>query len=104
MFRRHPISTRTDTLFPYTTLFRAVHSTKILNARGEPIAIVSVLHDLTQVAENERLARALKTLNEGLEQRVRDATIELEERNRQLEWQSAELEKASRLKIGRAHV
>jgi PAS domain S-box-containing protein len=75
-----------------------VHSTKILNARGEPIAIVSVLHDLTQVAENERLARALKTLNEGLEQRVRDATIELEERNRQLEWQSAELEKASRLK------
>src|SRR3546814_15212730 len=25
MYRRPPISTRTDTLFPYTTLFRSVH-------------------------------------------------------------------------------
>src|SRR3546814_15501817 len=25
MFRRPPISTRTDTLFPYTTLFRSAH-------------------------------------------------------------------------------
>src|SRR3546814_14327887 len=25
MIRRPPISTRTDTLFPYTTLFRAIH-------------------------------------------------------------------------------
>src|SRR3546814_14667806 len=24
MIRRHPISTRTDTLFPYTTLFRSI--------------------------------------------------------------------------------
>jgi signal transduction histidine kinase len=75
-----------------------VLSTKILNPRGEPIAIVSVLHDLTQFVENQRLARELQTLNEQLEQRIRDATTELEERNRQLEWQSAELAKASRLK------
>src|SRR5687768_9974392 len=75
-----------------------VLSTKILNPRGEPIAIVSVLHDLTQFVENQRLARELQTLNEQLEQRIRDATTELEERNRQLEWQSAELGKASRLK------
>jgi PAS domain S-box-containing protein len=75
-----------------------VGSTKILNAHGEPIAIVSVLHDLTQVAENQRLARELQMLNEQLEGRVREATLELEERNRRLEWQSAELEKASRLK------
>src|SRR3546814_1754003 len=26
MFRRHPISTRTDTLFPYTTRFRSVRA------------------------------------------------------------------------------
>src|SRR3546814_8594661 len=26
MIRHHPISTRTDTLFPYTTLFRAIHA------------------------------------------------------------------------------
>jgi len=75
-----------------------VFSTKIMNARGEPVAIVSVLHDLTQVAENQRLARELQLLNEQLEERIHRATVELEERNRQLEWQSAELEKASRLK------
>ena len=75
-----------------------VHSSKIVNARGETTAIVSVLHDLTQFSENQRLAAELSTLNEQLEDRIRLATIELEERNKQLEWQSSELEKASRLK------
>ncbi|MGH7504272.1 MAG: histidine kinase dimerization/phospho-acceptor domain-containing protein, partial [Longimicrobiales bacterium] len=75
-----------------------VLSSKILNARGEPTAIVSVIHDLTQSEENERLALELKQLNEELEDRIRQATVELEERNRRLEWQSFELEKASQLK------
>jgi PAS domain S-box-containing protein len=75
-----------------------VVSSKILNSRGEPSAIVSVIHDLTQVVENERLARELRQLNEELEDRIGLATLELEERNRRLEWQSRELEKASRLK------
>ena len=75
-----------------------VLSSKILNARGEPTAIVSVVHDLTQAEENERLARELQQLNEQLEDRIRQATLELEERNRRLEWQSFELEKASQLK------
>jgi PAS domain S-box-containing protein len=73
-------------------------SSKVLDARGEVSAIVSVIHDLTQVVENERLAAELKQLNEELEDRIRLATMELEERNRRLEWQSRELEKASRLK------
>jgi PAS domain S-box-containing protein len=75
-----------------------VASSKILNGRGEPIAIVSVVHDLTQAEENERLARELQQLNDQLEERIRRATLELEERNRRLEWQSFELQKASRLK------
>ena len=75
-----------------------VHSSKIVNARGETTAIVSVLHDLTQFSENQRLAAELRAFNEQLEDRIRLATIELEERNKQLEWQSSELEKASRLK------
>jgi signal transduction histidine kinase len=37
-------------------------------------------------------------LNDQLEERIRRATVELEERNRRLEWQSYELQKASRLK------
>ncbi len=83
----------TDTEFPVEVV-----SSKIMNSRGEPSAIVSVIHDLTQVVENERLARELSELNEELENRIRTATLELEERNRRLEWQSRELEKASRLK------
>ncbi|MGH7482445.1 MAG: ATP-binding protein [Longimicrobiales bacterium] len=75
-----------------------VVSSKILNPRGEPTAIVSVVHDLTQAAENERLARELQELNDDLEQRIERATEQLAERNRQLEWQRQELEKASRLK------
>ncbi len=75
-----------------------VVSGKILNERAEMTAIVSILHDRTRVVENERLAAELAHLNEGLEDRVRAATAELEERNRQLEWQSRELERAYRLK------
>ncbi|HEV2129676.1 MAG TPA: ATP-binding protein, partial [Longimicrobiaceae bacterium] len=75
-----------------------VVSGKILNERAEMTAIVSILHDLTKAVENERLAAELAHLNEGLEDRVRAATAELEERNRQLEWQSRELERAYRLK------
>ncbi len=71
---------------------------KILNESGEPQAIVSVLHDLTQQAENERLYQELKRFNEELADRVRVATQDLEAQNRRLLWQSSELEKASRLK------
>lgn len=60
--------------------------------------VVCVVHDLTQAMENARLAAELTQLNAGLENRVRDATGELAERNRQLEWQSEELERAYRLK------
>lgn len=75
-----------------------VVSSKIFDARGEAVAIVSVLHDLTQVVENERLARELRKLNDGLEERIARATEELDAHNRRLEWQSRELEKASRAK------
>jgi PAS domain S-box-containing protein len=75
-----------------------VVSSKISDHRGQVTAIVSVLHDLSAVVENERLARELQVLNEGLEERIRLATEELEERNRRLEFQSRELQKASRLK------
>jgi PAS domain S-box-containing protein len=75
-----------------------VVSSKILDSRGEPRAIVSIVHDLVQLVENERLARELGQLNADLEGRIRRATTDLEERNRRLEWQSFELERAYRLK------
>src|SRR3546814_16708575 len=36
MIRRPPRSTRTDTLFPYTTLFRSVHNNARLRGLGQP--------------------------------------------------------------------
>ena len=75
-----------------------VVSGKIMNERGEPIAIVSVLHDLTKQVENERLYDALKRLNSELEQRIREATADLAEQNARLQWQSQEVERANKLK------
>ncbi|PYO80243.1 MAG: histidine kinase [Gemmatimonadetes bacterium] len=75
-----------------------VVSGKILNRRGEPLAIVSVLHDLTEQAENERLYEELKTFSSQLEERIQAATADLAEQNTRLQWQSRELEKANRLK------
>lgn len=71
---------------------------KIVDRRGEPLAIVSVLHDLTEQAENERLYEELKNSSNQLEARVRAATADLGEQNVRLQWQSRELEKANRLK------
>jgi PAS domain S-box-containing protein len=75
-----------------------VVSGKILNRRGEALAIVSVLHDLTEQAENERLYEELKTFSSQLEERIQAATADLAEQNTRLQWQSRELEKANRLK------
>jgi signal transduction histidine kinase len=75
-----------------------VVSGKIRNDRNEPIAIVSVLHDLTQQADNERLYEALKQLNAELEGRIAAATADLAQQNERLLWQSDELGKANKLK------
>ena len=71
---------------------------KILDRHDHPIAIVSVLHDLTEQVENERLYHELKQFSGDLEARVRAATADLADQNIRLQWQSRELEKANRLK------
>jgi len=81
-----------------TNLPVEVVSGKVKNERGEPIAVVSVLHDLTKQVENERLYDALKKLNSELERRIRDATADLAEQNARLQWQSQEVERANKLK------
>jgi PAS domain S-box-containing protein len=75
-----------------------VVSGKIFNQRGEPLAIVSVIHDLTKQVENERLYDELKMSSSLLERRIGEATADLAEQNQRLQWQSRELEKANRLK------
>src|SRR3546814_10183676 len=49
MIRRPPRSTRTDTLFPYTTLFRSNHA----KLRRNP-AIFALLHDICMSAGKTR--------------------------------------------------
>ncbi|HEX6964534.1 MAG TPA: ATP-binding protein [Gemmatimonadaceae bacterium] len=71
---------------------------KVMNERGEPLAIVSVLHDLTKQVENERLYLELKRFSAELEDRIRLATADLEAQNLRLQWQANEIEKAYRLK------
>jgi len=73
-------------------------SGKVKNERGEPIAVVSVLHDLTKQVENERLYEELKRFSSQLEARIRAATADLGEQNKRLQWSSRELQKANRLK------
>jgi PAS domain S-box-containing protein len=91
---------RMTLVFPRTGLELPVEvvSGKVKNERGEPIAIVSVLHDLTKQVENERLYEALKRLNSELEERIREATADLAEQNARLQWQSQEVERANKLK------
>jgi PAS domain S-box-containing protein len=91
---------RMSLLHPRTGLELPVEvvSGKVKNERGEPIAIVSVLHDLTKQVENERLYEALKRLNSELEQRIREAIADLAEQNARLQWQSQEVERANKLK------
>jgi PAS domain-containing protein len=73
-------------------------SGKILDEKGALAAVVSVVRDKSGEVENARLATELGRLNEVLEERVREAVAELSQRNRELEWQRRELERAYRLK------
>jgi PAS domain S-box-containing protein len=70
----------------------------IRDGDGAPVAVVSILHDLTQETEKAALAAELARVNAGLEQSIREATAELQEQNRQLAWQGQELERAYRHK------
>ena len=73
-------------------------SGRIRDRDGATVAIVSILHDLTQEVENARLAAELARVNQGLEASILAATAELQEQNRQLAWQGQELERAYRHK------
>src|SRR2546427_496845 len=59
---------------------------------------VTILHDLTQARERERLYAELKRASEQLEDKVREATAELVRQNELLRRQAFQLEQASALK------
>src|SRR5213594_3464994 len=71
---------------------------KVFSQQGELIGIVTILHDLTQARERERLYAELKRASEQLEDKVREATAELVRQNELLRRQAFQLEQASALK------
>jgi signal transduction histidine kinase len=73
-------------------------SAKLLSKHGEDTGVVTILHDLTDAVEKERLFEQVKRHSEELHERVRDATAELAEQNELLRRQALELEQASAMK------
>src|SRR3546814_17075355 len=81
MIRRPPRSTRTDTLFPYTTLFRSLVPLQLRIARRLQVAQLldrrAVLDDAQhamQIAKilRPRLSQAIDQFRDHLEQRLRE--------------------------------
>src|SRR3546814_12187400 len=52
MIRRPTISTRTDTLFPYTTLFRSIETSNLTNETGAGTAGGGISYDTSAVKPN----------------------------------------------------
>src|SRR3546814_5863468 len=61
MIRRPPRSTRTDTLFPYTTLFRAVDLLGL-----QAVSTFVVERDVERVLPAGELIRGLRAVEQGL--------------------------------------
>ncbi|MHB8419194.1 MAG: PAS domain-containing sensor histidine kinase [Myxococcales bacterium] len=71
---------------------------KILSARGELTAIVTILHDRTEALEKARLYEQLERASRQLEAKVQAATAELVRQNELLRRQHIQLQQASAAK------
>src|SRR3546814_6702021 len=92
MILRPPRSTRTDTLFPYTTLFRSLRVHRERADRVQAEAVVEVLEGVVEDDEGHALHRRqgrLDLAGQGLEARARarpsDAPIRSEEHTSELQ-------------------
>src|SRR3546814_4020359 len=56
VIRRTPLSIRTDTLFPYTTLFRSL--TALLNSAGARSGLAAIAQEAAGDARDTRLSRS----------------------------------------------
>jgi signal transduction histidine kinase len=71
---------------------------KVQSEHGEILGVVTILHDRREDLEKARLYEQLKEATGQLENRVREATVELVMQNEQLNRQRLALEEASSLK------
>lgn len=70
----------------------------MLGAQSQDTGVVTVLHDQTEALERERLYSELQKASALLEQRIREATVELATQNELLRRQALDLEQASAAK------
>src|SRR3546814_10996896 len=64
MIRRPPRSTRTDTLFPYTTLFRSADGLVGVAVKGNRGAVVEVNAETDFVAKNDQFQQFVREVTE----------------------------------------
>src|SRR3546814_7900161 len=77
MIRRPPRSTRTDTLFPYTTLFRSIQALDLLGRKllmGQGAAFRLLLQRITATISDAAAEDALREFREALQAAVEVAT------------------------------
>src|SRR3546814_13288710 len=102
MIRRPPRSTRTDTLFPYTTLFRSAATDAVQGADALVVAVLGLqlAHKLVGFAQR-RTRRQLHRHFEAVLRELRDqvGAEQRDRRQRQRERGARETKQ-----IGRAHV
>src|SRR3546814_17844756 len=97
MIRRPPRSTRTDTLFPYTTLFRSQSYSPehTYNERDQEL-LTFVSYHIANALQRKQAASSLKHAYSGLERRVTERTRALALANRDLREQIAERARVAR--------
>src|SRR3546814_1313164 len=79
MIRRPPRSTRTDTLFPYTTLFRSRRAIALRDGRnpiGVPYPAVFAIYSLRDLGTGKRLVRVAPAARSSI--RSEEHTSELQ--------------------------
>src|SRR3546814_20623172 len=97
MIRRPPRSTRTDTLFPYTTLFRSV------SKRGDEVVVAAQGSSLDRTTRESERSAIISALRQGDGSR-KDAARRLGISERTLRYKLARLRELGLPEIGRAHV
>src|SRR3546814_14438425 len=81
MIRRPPRSTRTDTLFPYTTLFRSpfvkVEATKFTEVGYVGKDVETIVRDLVETAVKMTREQAIKKLRDRAETAAEDRVLDV---------------------------
>src|SRR3546814_15348964 len=102
MIRRPPRSTRTDTLFPYTTLFRSLE----IGGIGAAMDAVATARGRLRATEND-FTRAFEAMEASRDQKLVDKANSLDGDKAALDKANAsadpKLVKALAEQIGRAH-